>query len=301
MNGLPGAIVLLLALGALLTGLVPGPAVRPVEPLDPELLRQMREKISVRAITAEPIAVKLGEADVRRVSEMLRRGSSPGDALRAVYPDFDALGDSERRWLESTISNYVRDGENRQLTARLVWCGRGQRGGCIRPGTGPPGRQPCVRGSYQEVRTIGLRDRKHSSEPRACHVPCELLAKRRVHQNRSIAERDHPIPVGRCHRRPSLRWARRSKAPRRLAALPRESPLLPVKKGERLADARAAPEHLPDGNAVDARRVSVSRGIVSGHHPCPRDRALFRQGRSGRSLASEPQPRGSFRHRNRLP
>jgi hypothetical protein len=113
MNGLPGAIVLLLALGALLTGLVPGPTVRPVEPLDPELLRQMREKISVSTITAEPIAVKLGEADVRRVSEMLRRGSSPGDALRVVYPDFDTLGDSERRWLESMISNYVRDGKTR--------------------------------------------------------------------------------------------------------------------------------------------------------------------------------------------
>ena len=110
MNGLPGAIVLLLALGALLTGLVPGPSVRPVEPLDPELLRQMREKISVRTITAEPITVKLGEADVRRISEMLRRGTSPGDALRAVYPDFDTLGESERRWLESMISNYVRDG-----------------------------------------------------------------------------------------------------------------------------------------------------------------------------------------------
>ena len=108
-NGLPGAIVLLLALGALLTGLVPGPTVRPVEPLDPELLRQMREKISVRVITAEPIAVKLGEADIRRVSDMLRRGSSTGDALRAVYPDFDTLGESEKRWLESTMSNYVRD------------------------------------------------------------------------------------------------------------------------------------------------------------------------------------------------
>lgn len=109
MMGLPGAIVLLLALGALLKGLVPGPAFTPVEPLNPELLRQMREKISVRVITGEPIAVKLGEADVRRVSEMLRRGSSPGDALRAVYPDFDTLGDSEKRWLESTISNYVRE------------------------------------------------------------------------------------------------------------------------------------------------------------------------------------------------
>jgi hypothetical protein len=109
MMGLPGGIVLFLAFGALLKGLVPPPALTPVEPLDPELLRQMREKISVRTITAEPIAMKLGEADIRRVSEMLRRGSSPGDALRAVYPDFDTLGDSEKRWLESTISNYIRE------------------------------------------------------------------------------------------------------------------------------------------------------------------------------------------------
>jgi MFS family permease len=104
MMGLPGAIALLLALGALLKGLVPGPALTPVEPLDPELLRQMRERISVRVITREPIAVKLEEGDIRRVSEMLRRGSSPGDALRAVYPDFDSLGDSEKRWIESTVS-----------------------------------------------------------------------------------------------------------------------------------------------------------------------------------------------------
>ncbi len=109
MNGLPGAIVLLLALGALLTGLVPGPSVKPVEPLDPDLLWQMREKISVRTSIAEPIAVKLGEADIRRVSEMLRGGSSPDVALRAVYPNFDTLGDSEKRWLESTISSYVRE------------------------------------------------------------------------------------------------------------------------------------------------------------------------------------------------
>jgi hypothetical protein len=109
MMGLPGAIVLLLALGALLKGLVPGPVLTPVAPLDPELLRQMREKISVRVITGEPIAVKLGEADIRRVSDMLRRGSSPGDALRAVYPNFDSLRDGEKRWLESTISNYIRE------------------------------------------------------------------------------------------------------------------------------------------------------------------------------------------------
>jgi hypothetical protein len=109
MMGLPGAIVLLLALGALLKGLVPGPSVMPVEPLAPELLRQMREKISVRVITAEPTEVKLGEADIRHVSEMLKNGSSMSDALRTVYPDVDALPDPEKRWLESTIANYVRN------------------------------------------------------------------------------------------------------------------------------------------------------------------------------------------------
>jgi hypothetical protein len=109
MMGLPGAIVLLLALGALLKGLVPGPSVMPVEPLAPELLRQMREKISVRVITAEPTEVKFGEADIRGVSEMLQGGSSMSDALRTVYPDFDALPDPEKRWLESTIANYVRN------------------------------------------------------------------------------------------------------------------------------------------------------------------------------------------------
>jgi hypothetical protein len=105
---LPGAIIVLLALGALLNGLMPGPSVMPVEPLSPEVLRQMREKISIRVTTADPTEVKLGEADIRAVSEMLQSGTSLSDALRTVYPDFDALSDAEKHWLESTIATYVR-------------------------------------------------------------------------------------------------------------------------------------------------------------------------------------------------
>lgn len=109
MNGLPGAIVCFLALGALMSGLVPGRSVKPIEPLDPELRRQMGEKINVQVITAPLLEVTLGASEIRRLSDMLQQGASTPDALRAVYPAFDTLGDTERRWLESTFEKHVRD------------------------------------------------------------------------------------------------------------------------------------------------------------------------------------------------
>ena len=42
MNGLPGAIIVLLSLGALLKGIVPGPSVMAVEPLDQVHLDQLK-------------------------------------------------------------------------------------------------------------------------------------------------------------------------------------------------------------------------------------------------------------------
>ena len=109
MNALPGTIILLLALGALLAGLVPGRSVAPLEPLAPELFRQMREKVKVQVITLPTTEVKLERSDVRRISEMLRQGGSVADALRAVYPPYETMDESEKRWLESTVAKYVQE------------------------------------------------------------------------------------------------------------------------------------------------------------------------------------------------
>jgi hypothetical protein len=57
MHGLPGAIIVLLSLGALLKGIVPGPSVAPMELLDQVHLDQLKEKINVQVSTSEPVTV----------------------------------------------------------------------------------------------------------------------------------------------------------------------------------------------------------------------------------------------------
>lgn len=103
MLGLPGGIVVLLSLGALLKGLVPGPSVMPIEPLGQGLVDQMREKIKVQVLTPEPLTVRLGEPEVRKAGEMLRQGAAIADVVRAVYPAYDGLSDFEKRAIESAI------------------------------------------------------------------------------------------------------------------------------------------------------------------------------------------------------
>jgi hypothetical membrane protein len=104
---LPGAMIILLSLGALLSGLVPSRTVEPGEPLPAEMLRQMREKISVRLPDSTVTRVELGESELKRIAEMVRAGSSLPDALRAVYPPFDTLSRAEQGWIESTVATLV--------------------------------------------------------------------------------------------------------------------------------------------------------------------------------------------------
>lgn len=103
MLGLPGGIVVLLSLGALLKGLVPGPSVTPMEPLDRKYLDQLKEKIRVQVITPDPLTVRLGEPELRKASEMLRQGLPIADVVRAVYPAYEGLSDFEKRAIESAI------------------------------------------------------------------------------------------------------------------------------------------------------------------------------------------------------
>ena len=84
MNGLPGGIILLLSLGALLNGLIPGPSIKPVDPLNNDQRDQIKNKIKVQVTTAEPLTVAVTENQLRRGAEMIRQGVSPEDAARAV-------------------------------------------------------------------------------------------------------------------------------------------------------------------------------------------------------------------------
>jgi hypothetical protein len=103
MHGLPGGIVVLLALGMLLKGIVPGPSVVPIEPLDRAHLDLLKEKIKVQVLTSEPLTVRLSAPEIRTAGEMLRRGLPIADAIRAVYPAYEGLSESDKRALEFAL------------------------------------------------------------------------------------------------------------------------------------------------------------------------------------------------------
>ena len=100
MHGLPGVIVVLLSLGALLKGIVPGPSVVPMEALDQVHLDQLKKKTKVRVLTSEPLTVRLSAPEIQAAGEMLRRGVPIADAVRAVYPGYERLSESDKRALE---------------------------------------------------------------------------------------------------------------------------------------------------------------------------------------------------------
>jgi len=104
MNLLPGGILALLSLGALLNGLIPGPSIVGVEPIDPDLL----DKIQIKVTPGSPLTISLSESDVQQAAEALRQGLSIADAARAVYPGYDRLGELEQRALESALEHAVK-------------------------------------------------------------------------------------------------------------------------------------------------------------------------------------------------
>jgi hypothetical protein len=108
MNGLPGGIILLLSLGALLNGLVPGPSIKPVEPFTNDLRDQIKNKIKVQVTTSEPLSVALDENQLRRAAEMIRQGVSPDDAARAVSAAYDSLSGADQQVIASTVAQYFR-------------------------------------------------------------------------------------------------------------------------------------------------------------------------------------------------
>jgi hypothetical protein len=109
MHGLPGAIILLFSLGALLKGLVPGPSVVPIEPLDPALLDQFKEKVNVQVFTSQPLTVRLSGADIQQAAEMLRRGVPIADTARAIHPGYALLSEMDRRSVEFAIAQATKE------------------------------------------------------------------------------------------------------------------------------------------------------------------------------------------------
>lgn len=104
MHGLPGAIILLLALGALLSALVPPPSVAPdMEPID----RRLLDKIKVRVTNSEPRTISLTAAELERAAALVRQGRDITDAARAVYRDYDVLDEAERRAMESMLAQAI--------------------------------------------------------------------------------------------------------------------------------------------------------------------------------------------------
>ena len=108
MNGLPGGIILLISLGLLMNGLIPGPSIVPVEPLSADLLDQMKNKIKLQAITAEPLTVALNESQMRLGAEMLRQGVSLADVARSVYANYDGLSETDKRSIEVAVAQCLR-------------------------------------------------------------------------------------------------------------------------------------------------------------------------------------------------
>jgi hypothetical protein len=108
MNGLPGGIVLLLSLGALLNGLIPPRSVVPIEPLSGDSLREIKNKFDIQVVTSEPLRVELNESQMQLGAEMHRQGAPPVEIARAVYARYDTLSDSEKRAVEEMIVHAAR-------------------------------------------------------------------------------------------------------------------------------------------------------------------------------------------------
>lgn len=100
MMGLPAAIILLLSLGALLSGVIPNATIKPnMEPLEPGLL----DKIDLQ-VHAQSLNVNLSQFDVMKMNEMVRSGSSMEDVARAIYHGYDRLSEAEKSAIRHALA-----------------------------------------------------------------------------------------------------------------------------------------------------------------------------------------------------
>src|SRR5688500_8365817 len=108
MNGLPGGIILLLSLGALLNGLIPGPSIKPVELLDKDLRDQNRNKINVQVTPGAPLTRAVTESQLGRAAEMIRQCVSPEDAARAVVAANGSLSEADQQAIAAAVAHFLR-------------------------------------------------------------------------------------------------------------------------------------------------------------------------------------------------
>lgn len=96
---LPVGILVLLSLGVLLSGLVPSRTVDPIEPVDPELFRNVHVTVGT-----EPLMVRLDDATTRKAIELLERDMRPEDVARQVTPGFERLDESTKQQVIGAIA-----------------------------------------------------------------------------------------------------------------------------------------------------------------------------------------------------
>ena len=107
-------------------------------------------------------------------------------------------------------------------------------------------------------------------------MPRKLLAARREHNYRPVAERDHPVlPAGAIHIHGGDGRVRKRGGVRRQLRL-RDRAAVSVEECERVTDAGTAAEHLTERNSNHAvrrvERAQAARPVVSA--PPPHDNAL---------------------------
>lgn len=97
---LPVGIIALLSLGAILNGIVPSRVVDPIEPIDPELFRNVHVHVGTPSLS-----VQLDEAATAKAIELLKRGLSPERVAREVTTGYERLSEAEQQQVQWAIES----------------------------------------------------------------------------------------------------------------------------------------------------------------------------------------------------
>jgi hypothetical protein len=95
---LPVAIIFLVSLGVLLSGVIPSRTVDPIEPIDPALLNNLQLNVST-----EPLTIQFDDEFAKRAMDMLSSGISPEEVTRQIAPG-DGLDERTRQQVERAIA-----------------------------------------------------------------------------------------------------------------------------------------------------------------------------------------------------
>lgn len=95
---LPVGIIFLVSLGILLSGLIPNRTVDPIEPIDPELFRNVHMNVST-----QPLAIQFDDATTQKAIELLKRGVGLESVAREITPGYDGLSEGEQRQVHDAV------------------------------------------------------------------------------------------------------------------------------------------------------------------------------------------------------